>query len=459
MLEEILRHKRTELARRRGDLSFESVLGQARLAERSFEAALRARRPGFILEIKTASPSAGRLADPSRLEPVLAAYAAHADAVSILTDHRFFGGSLERLGVVRARLNQPLLCKDFFLDPYQVAEARCAGADAVLLILAALSDEEWRRCATLASRLGMSVLTEVHDAEEARRAVALGARIVGINNRDLHTLSVDPGTVERVAPFLPANVLVVAESGIARREDVESAARFADAMLVGTAIMRSAAPSRTVRELVFGRTKICGLTRPQDGAAVERAGATYGGLVFATGSPRRVEADGARRIMEDTDLEWVGVFAGDSPQRIGSLAAGLGLGAVQLHGTESAADIARVRALVPPGCRIWKAERIDRSLPAARPPGADRLVLDAAVAGRPGGTGMSFDWSLLQGYPSREDIILAGGIHPGNVERAAALGCYALDVSSGVEQEPGIKDAVRIRSLFAARRRLPGRGR
>jgi indole-3-glycerol phosphate synthase/phosphoribosylanthranilate isomerase len=137
------------------------------------------------------------------LNPILSSYARHADAVSVLTDERFFGGSLARLDEVRGRLPQPLLCKDFILEPFQVAEARLHGADAILLILAAVDDATWRTCADLAARLGMAVLTEVHDAAEAGRAVALGARIVGINNRDLRTLRIDLATTPRLAPLIP----------------------------------------------------------------------------------------------------------------------------------------------------------------------------------------------------------------------------------------------------------------
>ncbi len=457
MLEEILAHKRAELAERRRRLSYESLLGRARATTRDFEHSLRSRRPGFILEVKTASPSAGALRPESELEPVLAAYAAHADAISVLTDEHFFGGSLARLRAVRRRVRQPLLCKDFILDPYQVAEARGAGADAVLLILAALSDAQWRDCAALACRLGMAVLTEVHDAAEAARAVALGARVIGINNRDLRTLAVDPGTVARLAPRLPPRVLVVAESGIATREDAERQARQADAMLIGSAVMRSSAPSRTVRRLVFGRTKICGLTSPDDAMAAAAAGATHGGLVFVPSSPRRVEPEAARAIAESADLDWVGVFADASPALMASLARSLNLAAVQLHGREDARAVAAVRAALPPSCRIWQAARVAGCLPAGPAPAVDRLLFDTWVPGRAGGTGRSFDWSLLDGYPARAEVVLAGGIHPGNVERAAALGVHALDVSTGVERSMGRKDAALMAVLLERRRRLPGR--
>jgi indole-3-glycerol phosphate synthase/phosphoribosylanthranilate isomerase len=141
MLDEIIGHKRRELAERQANTSLESLLARATVTERSLSSALRRRKPGFILEIKSASPSSGTIRLDPNLDPVIESYARHADAVSVLTDQRFFGGSLERLAKLRNRVAQPLLCKDFFLDPFQVVEARVHGADAILLILAVIDDD------------------------------------------------------------------------------------------------------------------------------------------------------------------------------------------------------------------------------------------------------------------------------------------------------------------------------
>jgi indole-3-glycerol phosphate synthase/phosphoribosylanthranilate isomerase len=458
MLETILAEKRAELDRRKADVSFESVRSRCTPTRRSLSAALAAGHPGFLLEIKFASPSAGLIRPDPDLTPVLASYGRHADAVSVLTDRRFFGGSLERLAEVRARLSQPLLCKDFILDPYQVAEARAHGADAVLLILAAIDDPTWRACAGLAAELGMEVLTEVHDAAEADRAVALGARLIGVNHRDLRTLRIDPEATRRLAPRIPADRLVVAESGLETREQVAALRPWADAVLVGTALMRAPDLDAAVRRLVYGRTKVCGLTHPDHAAAALRSGATHGGLVFAKGSPREVNLIRADAICRGAPLEWVGVFADHEPAEIAAVAAHLGLAAVQLHGTESADTVAQVRSVVPPECEVWKAVPVAGRLPSRAPAGADRLLLDGPGGARRGGTGIGFDWSLLAEYPDRDRVILAGGLGAGNAARAAALGTYALDVSSGVESAPGVKDPERLAAFFRERRRLPGRG-
>lgn len=470
-LEGILAHKREEIARRKAERSLESVLASCVPSDRSLTGALAARSPGFILEIKFASPSAGVIRPGQDLDPILASYGRHADAVSVLTDERFFGGSLARLAEARAGVEQPILCKDFILEPFQVAEARLFGADAVLLILAAVDDSTWRACADLAARLRMAVLTEVHDETEAARAVALGADIIGVNNRDLVTLAVDSGTVPRLAPRLPADRLVVAESGIASRADVTALRPFADAFLVGSALMREVDLDAAVRNLVYGVTKVCGLTREDDARAAQRAGATHGGLVFATGSPRLVSVAQADPVRRAAPLEWVGVFADQPPEEIATTARRLALSAVQLHGHENPAEVARVGTLVPPGCAVWKAVRVRDRVPLRAETGGDRLLLDGArpapesrhsIAGPAavhlGGTGQRFDWALLDGYPERSDVLLAGGLTAENAAHAAALGVYGLDVSSGVESTPGRKDPARLAAFFRARRHLPGRG-
>jgi indole-3-glycerol phosphate synthase/phosphoribosylanthranilate isomerase len=453
-LDRILEHKRREVAARKAAAPLETLLAECPRSDRDFEAALRHGRPGFVLEVKTHSPSAGAIRAGDDLDQVLDAYGRHADAVSVLTDERFFGGSLDRLRRARGRLRQPLLCKDFTLEPYQVAEARRAGADAVLLILAAVDDATWRDCAALAGRLGMAVLTEAHDADEVRRAVALGARIVGINHRDLRTLVVDRDTAVRLAPLVPPDRLVVAESGIDSRADVERLRPCADAVLVGSALMREADIDAAVRRLVYGRTKVCGLTDPAHARAAWEAGATHGGLVFAAGSPRRLTGARAAAVRSGAPLEWVGVFARPSAGDVADAARRLGLAAVQLHGDESPEEVAAVRRGLPAGCAVWKAVRAARPLPLRAGTGADRLLVD----GGPGGTGVAFDWSALYGYAERGEVLVAGGLAPANAEAAAGLGAWGLDASSGLESSPGVKDGARLRAFFAARRRLAGRG-
>ena len=252
ILEEILAHKRAEVAERERRTPLDEV------KERAAVGAPPVRSPRFeadlslIAEVKRRSPSAGHLAE--ELDPVAQAQGYErggAAAISVLTDERFFGGCLEDLRSVRAAVGVPVLCKDFFLTPYQVWEARFCGADVILLIVAALDDEALGELYALTLEQGMDALVEVHDQHDLARAIVLEARLIGINNRDLSDFSVDLVTTEYLAPLVPDGVTVVSESGIATREDVQRARRAgARAVLVGETLMRSPDPAATIRELL-----------------------------------------------------------------------------------------------------------------------------------------------------------------------------------------------------------------
>ncbi|MGZ5403964.1 MAG: indole-3-glycerol phosphate synthase TrpC [Nocardioides sp.] len=211
------------------------------------------RSPGssVIAEVKRRSPSKGDLADIPDPAVLARAYAAGgAAAISVLTEERRFGGSLDDLRAVRAAVGTPLLRKDFIVESYQLLEARAAGADLVLLIVAALDDDTLRRLHDEAGELGLTVLVEVHDEAEAARAVALEAELVGVNARNLKTLAVDHATFGRLAPLVPDDRVLVAESGISHPADV---GRFvgegARVVLVGEALVRDGDPETAVRAM------------------------------------------------------------------------------------------------------------------------------------------------------------------------------------------------------------------
>lgn len=455
MLDAILAAKRAEVDARRA--ARPRGFGGLAPSARSLEAALRSGRTGFVLECKRASPSAGALRPTLDVAAAARAYAAHADAVSVLCDRTWFHGSLDDLGVAAASaVELPVLCKDFILSAWQVEEARSYGAHAVLLMLSALDDAEYRSCAARAAQLAMDVLTEVHDEAQLARALALGARIIGINNRDLRTMAVDLAVTERLAPLVPRERLVVCESGLASHADVRRLRPCADAFLVGSALMRAPDLSRAARELIYGVTKICGLTRPADAALAERAGATHGGLVFAADSPRRVSPEAALAVRAAAGLAWVGVFVNQEPAEIGALAHRLALAAVQLHGDESAAYVAALRPSLPAGCEVWKGVSVQAPPPPLAATGADRLLLDSRPAAARTGAGAPFDWGLLAGYADLPRCLIAGGLTPGNAAAAAGLGAFGLDVSAGVEERPGIKSEHLVAAFLAARR---GQGR
>jgi len=255
ILDRIIRWKLEEVAGRKAVCPLETVQAGAVLAPppRDFAAALEAPGISLIAEIKRASPSKGLLC-PNLDAPALARlYEANgAAAISVLTDERFFGGSLEDLRVVRRSVTIPVLRKDFILDPYQVYEARAAGADAVLLIVAALDDAALLELYELACELGMVALVEVHNAPELERALRIGPRIIGVNNRDLSTFEVNLETTAHLRPLIPPGVLLVAESGIHHRADVARLkAAGVDGILVGEALVRATDVGARVKELVL----------------------------------------------------------------------------------------------------------------------------------------------------------------------------------------------------------------
>jgi indole-3-glycerol phosphate synthase len=253
VLDDIVAGVRIDLARRQSETS-ESDLRSA-LAEvdaaRDPMPHLRAPGSSVIAEVKRRSPSKGDLAEIADPAALARAYAAGgAAAISVLTEERRFGGSLEDLRAVRAAVDTPLLRKDFIVDPYQLLEARVAGADLVLLIVAALGDDTLRRLHDRARELGLAVLVEVHDEAETTRALELGGELLGINARSLKTLAVDPDAFGRLAPLVPPDRVLVAESGITSPVDVKRyVAEGARAVLVGEALVRDGNPEEAVRAM------------------------------------------------------------------------------------------------------------------------------------------------------------------------------------------------------------------
>lgn len=255
ILDEILKHKRRELAEARQRAPLAEVRARAGDAPppRDFRGAISTRPDvALIAEIKRASPSAGLIRADFDPAAIASAYhSAGAAALSILTDRRFFGGELGFIALAKAAAPLPALCKDFIIHVSQVYEARSAGADAVLLIVRILSDKQIADLLGLAHELGMAALVEAHNANELDRAVRSGAPIIGINNRDLDTLGVDLATTEVLATHVPPDRVLVSESGIASRSDIERLAAFdVDAVLVGETLMRSHNVAAAARELV-----------------------------------------------------------------------------------------------------------------------------------------------------------------------------------------------------------------
>ena len=419
----------------------------------------RGGRPALVAEFKRASPSAGAIAPAA--DPVETARTyerAGAAMISVLTEPTRFHGSLDDLTRVRAATSLPVLQKDFVVDPYQLLEARAAGADAVLLIVALVG----RDLAPLLGRaheLGLTALVEAHTAAELDQAIASGARLIGVNNRDLATLAVDTRLAERLLGRVPTDRFALAESGLSSPAAVARAVRGgADGVLVGEYLMRSADPAAAAEALRgAGRrfVKVCGITRREDAAAAVAAGADAVGFVFAP-SPRRVEAEAVRRLGDGLGAARYGVFVGASLAAILDTVRRAALTGVQLH--DGAPDAAAAAALRDEGLDVLVA--VDQASPGA----AESLdaiaragalpLLDARTGARPDGRSGRLDLeraAVLKAGVRR--LALAGGLGPESVgEAVARVDPYGVDVSGGVEASPGVKDAALVRAFVRAAR-------
>ncbi len=391
----------------------------------SFREALAAPGLGAIAEIKRRSPSAGDLrpdADPARLAAEFAT--AGAAALSVLVDERF-GGTIDDLRAARAATAVPILAKGFFTREHELRELKEAGADAVLLLLRDLDDERARTLLACARELGLDALVEAHDADELRRAAALPAEVIGLNARDLSTFEIDRGTQLDLVAAAPPGRVVVAESGVHSRAQAAAAELAgADAILVGSALMRADDPGAKLTELLARPlVKVCGLTRQEDVDAAVDAGADLVGFILARETPRR-----APRVLDvpDTVLS-VAVFVEDVE--------------------ETPADL----------IQIYRRENGHRSREAVL--GRNTASTSLLLADRPTVLVVDRPWDrddplhLQRAAAADGRVMLAGGLSPENVRDAiAAVRPWAVDASSSLETAPGVKDHARVRAFVEAAR-------
>ena len=412
--------------------------------DRNFYKALESDRAVFILECKKGSPSKGVIRKKFDLNEIAAVYKNYANVISVLTDEEFFMGSFANLEIVRKQVTQPILCKDFVIDEYQIYLARHYQADAVLLMLSVLDDSEYKKLAKVTNRLGMGILTEVSNEEELERAVKLKAKVIGINNCNLKDLSIDLNTTRFLAPKIPKGVTIISESGIYKNQEVRELRNYVNGFLIGSSIMAECNLEFAVRKIVYGFNKVCGLTSVENAQKAYDAGAVYGGFIFVEKSPRYVNFAMAKQIAKKVRLNYVGVFADAKIEDVVDTCYTLKLSAVQLHGNEGQEYIDTLKSKLHRNCQIWIAYGVDKTLPNFFD-NVDYHLLDAQVDDKAGVTGKAFDWSLIK---DRKNIILAGGLNAKNIAQAIGLKCSAYDINSGVESEPGQKDQNKLNEVF-----------
>lgn len=450
VLDKIVESRRIDITKLQEALPLSEFEAQLTPSDRDFYAAIKARKdtnlPAYILECKRSSPSKGVIREDFDLEKIVTAYDSYATAISVLTENRYFGGDFENIRIAKSFTSAPILCKDFVVDAYQIYLARHYGANAVLLMLSVLRDDEYRYLANIAHQLGMGVLTEVNDEAEVRRALKLRAQVIGINNRDLRDLSIDLDKTERLRALMPLDQIVISESGIRSYGDIRRISHFADGFLIGSHLMGSDNLDRALQSLLTGGHKVCGLTSIADAKAAYNAGATYGGLIFILTSPRGVTYKIAKEIAGSAPLKFIGVFQNDDIDAILFIVKEVGLHAIQLHGNEPQHYIDELRMKLPADVQIIKAVNIQKDateLPAMNYNHVDHYLLD----GKKGGSGEPFDWRLLQGL-DLSNLFLAGGISSENIEDALRYQPLGVDINSGVESAPGIKDAAKLARIF-----------
>ncbi len=512
-LDHIVTQTGIDLAQRKRELPLETLqrLAAAQPGPLSLLIALQHKRHvRLIAEVKRASPSKGLLAphlDPVALARTYEMYGAA--AISVLTEPHFFLGSPDHLVAIKQAVSVPVLRKDFIIDEYQVYEARAWGADAILLICAILDDIQLRHLLNRAHALGMYCLVEVHSREEAQRAVAAGAAIIGVNSRDLVTFQIHPYLIRELRPLIPADRVVVAESGIHHAADARRLARYdIQAMLVGESLVVSQDIPAQMRSLLRGanedmQVKICGLSTLEHMRAAIAAGADMLGLMFYEPSSRYIDPHQAQALLDSikegershtvraddvvsqnnpdigrgrfiapsADLsalvglslsrlksesslsrlthsispDIVGVFVNKDAACINEVTQQVGLHVVQLHGDEPPEFCHSITRPVIKALRIQDMSDIGKVR--AYREVAWRILLDTPAPGW-GGSGITHDWTLARAASQEAPMLLAGGLTPENVAAAIQqVHPWGVDVSSGVETN-GLKDTSKIRAFI-----------
>ena len=443
-----------------------------------FEAALRQQDFNFICEVKKASPSKGIIAEPFPYLDIAKEYeVAGAAAISVLTEPDFFKGDKKYFQEIASTVKIPVLRKDFIIDEYQIYQAKVWGASAILLICACLDVPTLTKFRELADSLGLSSLVEAHDEAEVQMAIDCGARIIGVNNRNLKDFTVDVQNSVRLRNLVQDDVIFVSESGLETPEDIQVLrGNNIGVALMGETFMRS--PNKVEKlAYLYGPTyytpkvKMCGISKVETIPAIVDAKPDYMGLVFAP-SKRQVTVEQAKTLVEELykqnvvgnnseveqtepvtsldtasseTIKTVGVFVNETVENLLKIAEEVKLDVIQLHGDEDESFIQILKE--QSNVEVWKAVQVRSAADAEKwiDSSADMLLFDAYHKDERGGTGEVFDWSSLDEF--ERPFMLAGGIDSTNVARAIrTVRPYGIDISSGIETN-GVKDNEKMKAF------------
>jgi len=556
ILQNITAQRRQDVIEAKKNLPEEQLIQEAAKFEQKYgeplnlDFRIREEEPEMAIaaEFKRASPSKGDInTDLVAYEQGLKYASVGAAVLSVLTEPTWFKGSLQDMKEVREKtqsiyggLRPAVLRKDFIVDRYQILEARANGADTVLLIVAILEVNTLYELLVFSRSIGMEPLVEVHTPQEMDIALDVGAKVIGVNNRNLHNFELDLATTEKCAAAAAkrgfswgagGDIVLCSLSGISSSDDVE---RYRDVgvsmVLVGEALMRASDPKHAIQQLM-GKVpsvdptpshmedeketeavtrvgykdsivKVCGITRVEDAMAAAQSGANLIGLIFAEGSKRKIELTQAKEIVaairrfgertarveldipafpgsgEPSLEQWysgwakqietkskrtplvTGVFQNQPVEEVRRIAEEVGLDLVQLHGDESDEDclecgVPAIKVVHIPLESNRAGERAAEILSSLRPGYSVALLLDTFVGIKKGGTGEKFDWGVaraLQG--AGVPVLVAGGLKPNNIDNIKdSIRPWGVDVSSGVELEPGVKDHDAVKQFISRSKR------
>ncbi|MEM0952108.1 MAG: hypothetical protein AAGI66_08215 [Cyanobacteria bacterium P01_H01_bin.74] len=530
ILDQIVAHKKNEIAARKKTVPLETFLQNAQACSVQnqlvsvIESCQSSQLPCFILELKPHSPSEGVLQKAPDSNAIILAYNAYGHAISVLTDAKYFGGSLDLLKNVVHQTAHPVLCKDFIIDPYQIYEARAAGAQVILLIVKALDDVALKELTTLCRTLGMTPLIEVQTEAEVKRALEVNPQVLLINNRNLQTLAIDLSTTRRLSALIPEGIYKLSASGIKTREDIESLLPFCDGFLMGSTLMKTpveqlpetlqhltqspglppsalslASHQQNNLPLTDKTIKICGITNEADAKNALQAGATLLGFIFVPSSPRYVSPEKAREIIQALksnetlpNFGAVGVFQDDTADAVNQIAGLCALDFVQLHGKESLETIAAVKLPVIKALALpmHEFDPLSEITPVSETAPVPKMLhesesthlLDSLIADylpaintkiiallidlpKTQQTGQTHPRKTVSNFPEPVQmavnlvcrdypVILAGNLTPESVSPVIRqFRPLGIDVASGVEFSPGIKDPAKLQLFCDAARK------
>ena len=443
ILNQIVENKKLEIEAAKKKLPLNRLRGMLKISDRNFKDAIE-RNLSLIAEIKRASPSKGIIIKNPDIKKIAGIYDNYADAISVVTDRKFFSGNADDINKIKRYTCKPVLRKDFIIDEYQIYESRYYCADAVLLIASLLDEKQIKRFIKISKRYNMDCVVEVHDKSELKKALLAGAEIIGINNRNLNDFNVDINTTLKLTRYIPKGKIIISESGFKSGKDIEKIKKVANAVLIGTSLLKSRNIADKIKEFSRTKIKICGITNEKDAINAERLGADFIGFIFYKKSPRHIDENTAKKIIGKLKKsKAVGVFVNEEFSEIKRISDYCGLDYIQMHGDEIPVLCSKLKDAT--GKKIIKAIRIKnkRDIEKLKKYYVDYFLFDSYSDMLFGGTGKRFNWKILKGL--KNDYFLSGGLNQLNVKRAVKLKPYAVDTASGVESSAGKKDLKKMK--------------